>query len=74
MEGLVVIVSVFFLILSIIILVRFFGLCSDVKRIADKINPKVDKIDPDKISEEEAERIFREDHQRLLRFRHLGEL
>lgn len=67
MEAVIFICSVIYLIISVIVLVKFFGLCNDVKRIADNISPKDkhSRIDPEEMSEEEAEDQFKRDIQNM---------
>lgn len=43
MEQISLIISVVALVLSLIVLIKFFVLCSDVRRIADKVDPESKK-------------------------------
>ena len=56
------IIAIIFAILNICLFFKLWGACNNIKRIADKYvpQPKERKTDPDSLSEEEAEKIYKE--------------
>ena len=60
MDAVIGIITVVFAILNVCLFFKLWGACNNIKRIADKYNPqsKEKKIDPDSLSEEEAEDIY----------------
>ncbi|MDE6190171.1 MAG: hypothetical protein K2G47_00965 [Muribaculum sp.] len=61
MDAVIGIIAIVVAILNVCLFFKLWGACNNIKRIADKYVPlpKERKIDPESLSEEEAEKIYK---------------